>query len=207
MNGLTAEKTPDAIIINKIDKVERLKLLPLIKLISEHVNTLYDSSKIEYLPISAKTLEGMPMLLEKLKSRCEQGPLMFPKDTVTVQSDEQFASEIIREKAFLFLKQELPYGVAVICRSWEGDDKFETIFADIIVEKDSHKGIVLGKGGKMIQDIGSAARKELERIYGSKFVLKLFVRVEEDWTRSIHGLRKTGYETTKDFSLLIDSKE
>lgn len=119
---------------------------------------------------------------------------MYPSDTVTVQSDEQFAAEIIREKAFIHLKQELPYGVAVICRGWESSSKYETIFADIVVEKDSHKSIVLGKAGVMIQQIGTQARRELERIYGSKFVIKLFVRVEEDWTRSLGGLRKTGYD-------------
>lgn len=193
IKGLTSEKTPDAIIINKIDKIDQQKLLPLIKLISEHVNSLYQSGEVEYIPISAKSKEGLTLLVEKIKAKCQSGPLIFPEEMVTLQSDEQFASEIIREKAFIYLKQELPYGVGVICRSWEGGDKFETVFADLVVEKDSHKSIVLGKSGKMIQDIGTAARKELERIYGSKFVLKLFVRVEEDWTRSEGGLRKIGY--------------
>jgi GTP-binding protein Era len=197
IHGQTLEKTPDSIIINKIDKIEKIKILPLIKLLSEHVNSLYSSKNIEYIPISAKTGEGIKELFEHLKSKCEKGPLMFPKDILTPQSDELFASEIIREKAFINLKQELPYGVAVICRSWESSEQYETIFADIIVEKDSHKGIVVGKGGSMLQEIGTSARKELERIYGSKFVLKLFVRIEEDWTRSISGLRKTGYDNNR----------
>ena len=178
IKGLTEEKTPDAIILNKIDKIEKVKILSLIKLLSEHVNSLYASDSIEYIPISAKQGDGLELLLKNIKSKCSEGHLMFPADTITLQSDEQFASEIVREKAFIYLKEELPYGMAVQCRSWESTDKYETIFADIIVEKDSHKGIVVGKSGQMLQEIGTAARKELERIYGNKFVLKLFVRVE-----------------------------
>lgn len=207
LKGLTSEKTPDAIIVNKIDKIDKRKLLPLIKLLSEHVNSLYESKEIEYIPISAKTKEGLPLLLEKIKSKCEPGYLMYPQDMVSVQSDEQFAAEIIREKAFIYLKQELPYGVAVVCRGWQSGANLETVYADIIVDKESHKSIVLGKGGKMLQDIGSQARRDLERIYGSKFLLKLFVRVEEGWTRTVNGLQKTGYNYEISHTHFIESSE
>ena len=185
----------DFIVLNKIDLVEKSALLPAIDQLDKELAIIKENIKHIFLPVSARTGDGLSNLREEIISRLTPGPELFPEDMITEQTDEFFASEIIREKAFLCLKQELPYGIGVLVRSWEDNSKYCLIQGDLIVEKDSHKGIILGKGGSMIERIGTLARQELERLYGVKIVLKLFVRIEKDWTRSKGGLMKAGYLT------------
>jgi GTPase len=188
------ENLPALFVLNKIDLVERGKLLPLISIIKDMLTEKIDASYTpEFLPVSAKNGNGVKELETLIISKLSEGELLFPEDMVMNQSDENFAAELIREKAFMCLNQELPYGIGVLCRSWEDTPELLTIHADVIVEKDSHKGIVLGSGGSMIERIGTMARRDLERIYAQKVMLKLFVRVEQHWTRTSQGLLNTGY--------------
>lgn len=181
-------------VLNKIDAIDTKLLLPLISSLSLEISDITgEPFKGEFYPVSAKNSSGLKELEKNIISRLPIGLQLFPADMVMDQSDEDFVSEIIREKAFMSLHQEIPYGLAVVCREMRDTNSFLEIFADIIVEKDSQKAIVLGAGGSMIQKIGTASRIELEKIYGVKVVLKLFVRVEENWTKSVSGLIKSGY--------------
>ncbi len=200
LRGITSDekyqvRPPDVWVLNKIDIVEVSSLLPLIATLQKALCTSFGEEYTpEFIPVSAKNGNGIADLESGIIKKLSKGALMFPEDMVMDQTDEMFASELIREKAFLFLHQEIPYGLGVLCRRWEDSDSMITIHVDIIVEKDSQKAIVLGAGGSMLQKIGTQARKELERIYGQKVLLKLFVRVEQNWTRSTQGLIKTGYQ-------------
>jgi GTPase len=198
-NSIAGEQSnvrlPEVWVLNKIDLVEVSVLLPLIASVSEALDAAFGAEYAPmFIPVSARNGSGVEELESEILKRLPEGPFMFPEDMVMEQSDEVFASELIREKAFLSLHQEIPYGLGVLCRSWEDSEKMITIHADIIVEKDSQKVIVLGTGGSMLEKIGTQARKELERLYGQKVLLKLFVRVERNWTRSPQGLIKTGYQ-------------
>lgn len=190
-------RLPEIWVLNKIDLIDLEALLPLILSIQEELTKEFNANyHPEFIPVSATNGSGVKDLESNILKLLPEGDLMFPADTVMDQTDEMFASELIREKAFMYLHQELPYGLGVLCRSWEDTETMITIHADIIVEKDSQKVIVLGAGGSMLQRIGTLARQELEKIYGQKVLLKLFVRVERNWTRTSQGLIKTGYQNS-----------
>jgi GTPase len=147
------------------------------------------------IPISALTGEGVNLLMDELRSRLRPGPQFFPEDMATDTSENFLISEIIREKIYLHVRQELPYACAVTV---EGvDDLSErdllAISARIHVETDSQKGILIGRGGKMIQAIGRSARLDLEQIFGVRVYMDLTVRVEKNWTRDARALRRLGY--------------
>lgn len=189
--AMGGEQVPEIVIINKIDLIDQRQLLPIIALLTAEV---FKSDQTDCIPVSAKTGEGIQVLLKALKSRLSTGPLMFEEDVYSDEPDETFFAEIVREKAFLLLKEELPYRLGVICRGQEEKDNLLSIFMDILVEKNSQKAIVIGKGGEMLKTIGTNSRLELEKIFGTKVCLKLHVKVEEKWTESDEGLRKLGYQ-------------
>lgn len=185
------QRVPEIIVINKIDIIDQRQILPIISIITSEV---FSRETTECIPVSAKTGEGIEVLKKALKDRLERGELLVESEEVSLESDEVFTAEIVREKAFLLLKQELPYRLGVVCRGIEDGAELMTIYADILVERSSQKAIVIGKGGEMLQKIGKNARLELERIYGMKVCLKLLVKVEERWTESEEGIRKLGYQ-------------
>jgi len=186
---------PAIFVLNKLDLIEKDALLPLIAKLTLILKERFgDDYQPSFIPVSAIKGHGLDALHKELLRLVPTGPLLFPEETLTDQTDESFAAEVIREKAFMCLNQELPYGLSVLCRGWEEADKVDTVHADIIVEKDSHKGMVLGKGGQMLERIGTLARKDLEKMYGQKIMLKLFVKVERDWTKTTQGLTKAGYD-------------
>lgn len=186
--------TPHIIVVNKIDLVDRKDLLPLLR-------TLYDTfvakeegrRDIEIIPISARKADGLQVLERTILSRLQPGVKYFPEGQVTNQSDEFLAAEVVREKLFYQLSDELPYSLAVQIERWEEAQGLLRLSAVITVERESQKGIVIGVGGEKLKMIGTAARKELERIFGTKVFLELFVRVEENWTRTEAGLRRVGF--------------
>ncbi len=181
-------KKPCFLVINKIDKGQKEQLLPLIA----------DAEKFPFdavHPISALTGDGVEGLLEGLKARLQPGPEFFPKEMTTDQSESFLISEMIREKVFLHVKDELPYSTAVTLEHLEEvpERGLLSISAKIHVEKNSQKGILIGKGGSMIKSIGQSARRELEKRFGLRIYLDLMVRVEKNWSKNPRALRNLGY--------------
>jgi GTP-binding protein Era len=174
------EQNPDAkriVLLNKIDLLKKHKLLPLME--RYHSFGIFD----EIIPISASTGEGVDALTDLLFKTISPGEALYPKEDYTTQPERFFAAEIVREKLLHHTSQELPYTTAVHVERFEEDEvtNFITIFATIFVERDSQKGIVLGKQGAMIKRIGTEARHELESILGAKVHLELHVSVHQDW--------------------------
>lgn len=176
------------LIINKIDRLPREHLLPIIEAYQE----LFDFEQI--IPISALKGDGVERLLELFDQAMPEGPALYPPDLLTDLPERFFAAEIVREKLFRRLDQEVPYSTAVTIDSWREHEEATTINATIHVERDSQKGIVIGKGGAQLKEIGTQARQQLERLLNTRVHLKLFVRVEPRWTRSNRAMKKLGYE-------------
>jgi GTP-binding protein Era len=146
-------------------------------------------------PLSALTGEGVPEFVEETVRLLPQGPRYYPEDYITDQPERFFVAEIIREKVFHLTEQEVPYAVAVTVDSFreEPERNLVRIEAAIHVERDSQKGIVIGKGGRMLKEIGRQAREELERFLGCRVYLGLFVRVQKNWRRDRRVLGEFGY--------------
>ena len=186
-------KTPVILVANKADAVKPMRTDDTIAVYKKHFKFAAAYA------ISAKTGDGIAELLEGLKQFCKEGPQLFPEDMETDQEDNFLVSEIIREKLFLELSQELPYSVVVTVERMH-DHKTKDILmidATIHVARESQKGIVLGKKGATLGKIGALARHDIEEIYGCQVGLKLFVRVEEKWFDKERLLQKVGFE--KDF--------
>ena len=147
----------------------------------------------EIFVISALNGDGTDKLVDRLVELLPEGPLYYPQDTLTDQSERFIASEIIREKIMLLLEEEAPYGCAVMVNSFKETSKVVRIEADIIVERDSLKGMVIGKKGAMIKEIGTQARKELEKELEVKVHLELFVKVHKNWRKDPKALKELGY--------------
>ncbi len=144
--------------------------------------------------ISALKGDGLPRLLELLASRAPEGPHLYPADELTDQTMRQAAAELVREKALLFLRDEVPHGLAVEIDTYkEREDGLHDIAATIIVERESHKGIVIGAGGQRLKSIGMAARKDLESLAGAQVNLKLWVKVSPGWKDNMGTLKNLGY--------------
>jgi GTP-binding protein Era len=181
---------PMLLVINKIDRVEPASLLRLI----DSYRKLHDFPEI--VPISAMTGDGVDPLLKALLPYLPEGAPLYPEEMITDQPERFIVAEMVREQVLKKLKEEIPYGVAVQVESFtEAPDRdLIEIHAVIHVDRESHKRIIVGKGGQMIRAIGQAARFDIERLLVSKVFLKLFVRVDKDWTRSDRLLREFGYE-------------
>lgn len=175
---------PAVAAINKIDLVEKNSLLPLMK-------ALADEGISEIYPVSALTGEGVDQLEKSIAARLPEGPPLFPEDTLTDQNERFFAAEIIREKLFMFTKQEIPYSSTVVVEEYkERSERLTAVRAVIYVEKDSQGKIVIGQGGQMIKRIGQAAREELEARFGRKYYLELNVKTRKDWTKDERFINK-----------------
>jgi GTP-binding protein Era len=185
---LAAVANPVLVLLNKIDLVSKGKLLPLIQRCSEMLPGK------EIVPISALQGDNLPLVLELIEKGLPGGPKLFPEGEYTDQSERFLASEIIREKIFLLTREEIPYGVAVTIDEFtEKEEKnLIVIKATVHTDRDSHKGILIGKRGAMLKEIGTQAREELEALLGCKIFLELFIRVDEGWTRDPNALREMG---------------
>jgi GTP-binding protein Era len=171
-------KAPTILLLNKIDLVEKSKLLPLI----DSYRQLLDFDEV--IPISARKGQGSEDLLDAVAKRLPRGPKYFAGDEITDQPMRVLASEIIREKVLMHLGEEVPYASAVLVEKYEEQPRLVRISAAIYVEREGQKAIVIGKGGAMLKKIGSSARFELEKLTGTKVFLELFVKVEADWRSS-----------------------
>ena len=182
---------PKVLAVNKIDLVGRERMLPMLEQCREAV------PEAEIVPVSALTGENVEELLGTLKRMLPEGPSMMPEDEYTDQSERMLAAEMIREKLFLKVHEEVPFSSAVRVEQFaeEPERKLIRIAALIVVERDSHKAIVIGAGGRMIKEIGTAARLELEEMLGSRVFLELHVKVDPHWTRNLRKLEEMGIGT------------
>lgn len=189
LKSLRETKKPSFLVINKIDKGPRERLLPII----DHYRKKHPFEAI--IPISALKGDGIEDLLKSLKSYLKPGPVFFPKDMKTDQSEPFLVSEIIREKIYLLTRKELPYSSAVTVEEMEEFPERDliSISAKIHVESDSQKSILIGHKGRMIKRIGQSSRIELEKIFRTRIFLDLMVRVEKNWSKDAKALRRLGY--------------
>ena len=189
LGNLKKVKKPSLLVINKIDLAPKEAVLSVI----ESYRRRYPFKA--FLPVSALKGEGLEAFVKELKSLLKPGPMFFPPDMKTDQSEFFLISEIIREKIYYQMTRELPYACAVTVDSMEEDPakNFLSISAKIHVETESQKGIVIGAGGKMIKNIGRSSRLDIERVFGTPVFLELRVRVDRKWSRNPKALRKLGY--------------
>jgi GTP-binding protein Era len=181
---------PVILVFNKIDLVEKEALLEMIASFA----SLYPFREI--IPVSALRGDGVDRLVDLACRYLPEGPRYFPEDILTDLPERFIVAEIIREKVFRMTRDEVPYSVAVVVDSFKerGDGSLISIAATINVERDSQKGIIIGKKGEMLKKIGTQARRDIEELLGSKIFLELFVRVRKDWSESKHMLKEFGYE-------------
>lgn len=179
--------TPVILVINKIDTVKREDLLVYI----DRYRTEYDFAEI--VPVSALKDDNIQELVSCILKYLPYGPAFYDEDTVTDQPERQIVAELIREKALRSLDEEIPHGIAVTIESMKYRKNIVDIDATIICERDSHKGIIIGKGGVMLKRIGTQARKEIEDMLEQKVNLQLWVKVKKDWRDSDFLLKNFGY--------------
>ena len=186
---LNKVKTPVILVINKIDTVKQQEE------ILTYINTYKDICPFaEIVPVSALKEKGTDLLLDLMFRYLPYGPEFYDEDTVTDQPMRQIAAELIREKALRLLNDEIPHGIAVtIEKMQERKNGIMDIEATIICERDSHKGIVIGKGGSMLKKIGSAARREIEKMMEIQVNLQLWVKVRKEWRDSDILMKNYGY--------------
>ena len=188
ISRIKALDVPAVLVINKIDTVEKEKLLAVMGVYGQ----AHDFAAI--LPISAKTGEGVEELLDVLAQFLPEGPRLFPEDMITDQPERQICAEILREKLLLCLDKEIPHGTAVeLTRFYEREDGVVELDATIYCEKDSHKGIIIGKGGAMLKKVSSLARADMERFLDAKVFLQTWVKVKENWRDNINLIQNFGY--------------
>ena len=180
---------PVILTINKVDLMEKGRLLPQI----EQWQNAYPFRAI--VPISALERIHLDELVAEMVAVLPEGPRYYPEETVTDQTERFIAAEIIREKVFRLTGEEIPYAVAVTVESFKKrpDKNMVDIHAAIHVERNSQKGIIIGKAGRMLKRIGEQAREDIERMVGRKVFLKLWVRVQKNWTRDERAIRRFGY--------------
>jgi GTP-binding protein Era len=189
LEELGSKRTPVILVINKIDTIEKEKLLEIIAAYSE----AYDFDAI--IPISAKTGDGVESLMAECDKYAIESPFLFPDDVTTDQPERQVMAEIIREKLLWCLEKEIPHGTAVeITTFTERENGIIDLDATIYCEKASHKGIIIGKNGEMLKKISSMARTDCEKFMGTKVYLTTWVKVKENWRDSDFMVRNFGYK-------------
>ena len=178
---------PSVLVINKTDTVPKEKLLSVIGAYCERHNFS------DIIPLSARTGENLEELKKVVKDKLPKGPMYYPEDMVTDQQEKQIVAEIIREKMLMILRQEIPHGTAVeiVKMKYEESGRY-SISANIYCEKESHKGIIIGKGGKVLKDIGTRARLDSEKMLDAPVFLELWVKVKEDWRNSENFIKEFG---------------
>ena len=188
---LKALKTPLIIAINKIDTLGKPQLLPMIAAYHD----LFPDSPV--VPLSALVGDGLPLLVGEIIQRLPVSPPFFPEEQLTDQTERFLVAEIIRERLFHHTGEEIPYAIAVAVEDFDESRRPELVHirAVIYVEKDSQKGIVIGKGGRLLKRVGQEAREEAEQLLQSKVFLDLWVKVWKNWRKDPRALRQFGYQT------------
>ena len=175
------------LVINKMDTIKKDEVLAVIDTYSKQMEFA------EIIPVSAKTGKGVPELIDCLLDYLPEGDAFFDEDTITDQPERQIVAELIREKALWCLEDEIPHGIAVTIESMNFDKKLCSIDATIVCERESHKGIIIGKNGSMLKKIGSLARPDIEDMLEMKVFLQLWVKVRKDWRDSDLLMKNYGY--------------
>ncbi len=186
---LKGVKTPVFLILNKIDQIHPDELLPII----QKYNELYPFAAT--VPISALEGNNVEHLLELIQENLPEGPQFYPADQITDHPERFIVSELIREKVLHLTREEIPHSIAVVIDKMERkDDKnLIDVLATIIVERDSQKGIIIGKQGSMLKEVGKRSRMDIENLLGSKVYLELWVKVQKDWRNRASNLRDYGF--------------
>ncbi|MGL4873135.1 MAG: GTPase Era [Clostridium sp.] len=192
LENLQGKKCPVFLVLNKIDEFTQDKVAETLIKYSEAFPFA------EIIPISAAKGKNVDKLLNLMAEKLPEGPKYYPEDMITDVQERFVVSEIVREKALRCLRDEVPHGIAVdIIRMKKSEKGTYHIEADIICEKDSHKGIIIGKNGVVLKKIGETARYELERFLGTKVMLKLWVKVRKEWRDNNNLLKELGYKNVK----------
>ncbi|MDO5382820.1 MAG: GTPase Era [Eubacteriales bacterium] len=183
---------PKILVINKVDTIKKEEILPVIDCYSKEIT--FD----EIVPVSARNGNNVDDLIDTIFKYLTYGPMFYDEDTVTDQPMRQIVSELIREKALHALNEEIPHGIAVVIDRFKDRETPKGVITDIdatiICERDSHKGIIIGKGGEMLKKIGTNARYEIEKQIGNKVNLKLWVKVKKEWRESDILIKNFGYD-------------
>ena len=183
-------KLPIILLINKVDTIKKEELLEIFSMYAEE--DIFD----DIIPISAMKNDGVDIYLESLKKYLKPGPMYYPEDMITDKNERFIVAEIIREKGLMYLNEEVPHGLAISIEKFKKreDKNIYDIDANIYVERDSHKGILIGKGGSMLKRIGTEAREEAERLLDAKVNLQIWVKVEKNWRDRDNLVKRFGYD-------------
>lgn len=189
MERLQTVESPVFLVLNQIDKVHPNELLPIIEAYQQEMDFA------EIIPVSALEGNNVDRLLEVISSYLEAGPQYYPTDQISDHPEYFIVQELIREKVLELTREEIPHSVAVQTESMEKiDDDLIEVRATIVVERDSQKGIIIGKRGSMLKEIGTRARKDIQRLLGNKIYLELWVQVKKDWRNTPRFLGDFGYQ-------------
>jgi len=187
--ALLPQRIPVMLVINKIDRAkDKNRLLPFIA----RVITEFDFAEV--VPVSAATGTQVARLLDAVKPYLPEGPALYGEDEVTDRPERFLAAELLREKLFRLLGEELPYAATVVVEKFETEAGLRRIHAAIVVDKPNHKAIVIGKGGAKLKDIATQARVDMEKLFGGKVFLEVWVKVKGGWAESLKALKNLGYE-------------
>ncbi len=187
--GLLPRKTPVFLVANKSDRQPRREaMLPFLR------SAAREFAFAEVVPVSATKSRNLEELLTTLARYLPEQPAMFDEDALTDRSERFIAAELVREKLFRLLGEELPYGCAVTIDRFEEAGRLRRVHAAIVVDKENHKAIVIGKGGAKLKAIATAARRDMERLFGGKVFLEVWVKVRRGWTEDAAALQRLGYE-------------
>jgi len=187
--ALLPSGTPAILVVNKSDRLPSpARMLPFLERVSQ------ERSFAAVVPVSAAKGRNLGALLKAVAPHLPEQPPLFEADALTDRSERFLAAELVREKLFRLLGEELPYGCAVSIDKFEEEGRLRRIHASIVVEKDNHKAIVIGRDGAKLKAVASAARRDMEKLFGGKVFLEVWVKVRPDWTRDGAALRRLGYE-------------
>ena len=186
--ALLPKRVPVVLVINKIDRAkDKKRLLPFIA----RVSTEFDFAQV--VPVSAARGTQVDRLLDAVKPYLPEGPVMYGEDEVTDRPERFLAAELLREKLFRLLGEELPYAATVLVEKFETEAGLRRIHATIVVDKPNHKAMIIGKGGAKLKDIATQARLDMEKLFGGKVFLEVWVKVNTGWAGSLKALKNLGY--------------
>lgn len=188
-NQIKNSSNPHLVVLNKIDRIKKRNIPNIIEEYQRELNE-------DIIPISSKMGSNINNLLDNIFDLLPEGPQYYPDDMITDQIEQFIVAEMIREKTFYLLREEVPFGIAVVIEEMEErEDDIMYIRANIYVEKKSHKGIIIGKNGKMLKKIGTRARKDIEKLLQQKVYLDLWIKIEKDWRDNEALLKRMGYKS------------
>ncbi|OGA37999.1 MAG: GTPase Era [Betaproteobacteria bacterium RIFCSPLOWO2_12_FULL_65_110] len=185
---LVPASVPLLLVVNKIDRTPRERLLPFLQ------ETVRQAPFAEIVPVSAERRRGLKELLRTVRKYLPEQAPMFGEDEITDRDERFLAAELIREKLFRLMGDEIPYGSSVVIEKFEADPRLRRIHAAIVVDKEGHKPIVIGAGGEKLKRMATEARMDMQRLFGGKVHLEVWVKVRGGWTDDTRSLKNLGYE-------------